>query len=626
MRSRSSRSPSAAAICAASSFRGRRSSGGRCPSWRPSLRGGRTAGPRRTRPARARSLLARARPGRADPARAASPRRAGPGRAPSSPRLGVQPGIAQHESALSPGALLRDESARTRLFEHGDELGIDVAGRDRRRRAPAPRARTPARRRARGRAPRRWCSFACRSATSPARVCAPASATSRSTRRASFAGSACSCAWSARSRSAAASSCASAAAARSAARRAVSRAFAAAAGPAASQCLAISASGAAGLSRWRRSRVSATRRWIDEAPRAEIGVEHLAEEAVGEGEAHRRWLDEHAGREAAARRATSTSRSRAGSSEIGERRGGELAPEHRGRIERGAQVVGQAREVRPDRGAHAVGDGQASGARRSGRAHDVKQLSHVERVAFAHAVEVVDRFGGERAPRGLARPAPPPAPRPRRARVARAGARAPIARAAPAGRHAPASASPPTSRYVTTSTTGRSTSAGARKSVSASDGASAACRSSRTRNSGVRAATAASCRWMASKRVKRSAPSASGRLGARRVREGCATARERRSNPARLKARAICTHGQNAGAPPASQTRPQATSIPAARALTRCLVGEPGLADTRLARDGDDRAAPLARRLGSARKSVELSRALDEEPRHHAPSLAPSAG
>ena len=52
------------------------------------------------------------------------------------------------------------------------------------------------------------------------------------------------------------------------------------------------------------------------------------------------------------------------------------------------------------------------------------------------------------------------------------------------------------------------------------------------------------------------------------------------------------------------------------------LVGKPGLSDTRLAGDGDDSAAPFARRFGGGRKHFELTRSFDEEPRQHARSLA----
>ena len=93
-----------------------------------------------------------------------------------------------------------------------------------------------------------------------------------------------------------------------------------------------------------------------EAPRAEIGVEDLAEQAVREGESHRRRLREHSGRRRRGEPCDERIEIERRFEQIGERRRRELATDHRGHLERRSQIVGQAREVRPDRGAHAVGD------------------------------------------------------------------------------------------------------------------------------------------------------------------------------------------------------------------------------------------------------------------------------
>ena len=225
--------------------------------------------------------------------------------------------------------------------------------------------------------------------------------------------------------------------------------------------------------------------------------------------------------------------------------------------------------------------------------------------------------------RDLARPAPWPAPRPRRARAAPAAARAPTARAAPASRCAPRLSLASTSRYVATSTTGRSISAGARKSASASDGASAAWRSSRTRNSGWRAAAVARWRRTASKRVKRSAPSASGGSALGVLGEDARQLRGRvEPRPAQgahdLHPRPECRRSSGLPDPAPGDEHP-----PRRASLVGRLVGEPRLSDTRLAGDGDDSAAPLARRLGGGRQDLELTGSFDEKLRQHGPSLAP---
>jgi hypothetical protein len=75
--------------------------------------------------------------------------------------------------------------------------------------------------------------------------------------------------------------------------------------------------------------------------------------------------------------------------------------------------------------------------------------------------------------------------------------------------------------------------------------------------------------------------------------------------------RTTCIQGKNAGAPSPSQQRPHTASAPSARAWCE-LFGEPGLADTVLARN-HQQAASSGKSLGEQHPDlVELTRATDE--------------
>jgi len=145
----------------------------------------------------------------------------------------------------------------------------------------------------------------------------------------------------------------------------------------------------------------------------------------------------------------------------------------------------------------------------------------------------------------------------------------------------------PASWCVVMTSTRISLSARARKASSSSDGRSAVCRSSSRTTSGSRAAVVRRKTVTASKSAKRacsdSRSPASGR--SRRSRSSGASwathrapapssARKASSSRSAASARTICTHGQNAGAPPPSQPRAQATRWPSAAARSPSAVAK----------------------------------------------------
>ena len=65
---------------------------------------------------------------------------------------------------------------------------------------------------------------------------------------------------------------------------------------------------------------------------------------------------------------------------------------------------------------------------------------------------------------------------------------------------------------------------------------------------------------------------------------GCSCSFTRESSAVRMYSRSACTHGQYAGAPPASQQRPSRPG-PARLGKRRSLVRQPALADPGLAGD-----------------------------------------